>query len=427
MTRTEVFFIPSGDVATVLHALLDKIERRETFALATGAAAGQSRSTRVSLSELSLPTYFSQSDPEPRQVANEQLQTLEDLGLLRLVWQPGEKGHLLEAAILLPDLHPQIYTLLNRVSTADRRASLEGQLLGERFRFGGDDWRNRAVHHILEQLKAGKSPAPFSLNDPVFNEDLLRAMTALPALTEETPYRVFSVRTFNDSKRFEYLENALLRLAKIGQPEWKRLQPDEVLRELNLVTNPGYLYLTGAWELVDANGQILSLGGFSPAVGVSAVQAAHLQRVSLQDRAVVCIENLTTFYEFIRTPGLQATPAICLMGNPSPACRHVLSHLDATLPEDALRYVWADLDYGGFNILAQLRRQVSARFMPYRMDIETLEKYADFARPLTANDHRNLTRLLHRPELQDLRPVINHLLRRGLKLEQEACSISDTL
>ena len=53
------------------------------------------------------------------------------------------------------------------------------------------------------------------------------------------------------------------------------------------------------------------------------------------------------------------------------------------------------------------------------MDIDTLESNASRARPLTASDQTNLKRLLLRPELRDVHPVIEHLRKRGLKLEQE--------
>lgn len=48
---------------------------------------------------------------------------------------------------------------------------------------------------------------------------------------------------------------------------------------------------------------------------------------------------------------------LLLWGNPSPACRHLLH----TLPPPAGRplRVWADLAYGGFNFLAQLREQAT--------------------------------------------------------------------
>jgi hypothetical protein len=145
--------------------------------------------------------YYSQIDPEPRQVANEQMQVLETAGLLRLFWQAGEKGHLLESVALVLSAEKSLYDLVGRVPSATLRARLQSQLLGERFRFSKGGWQQHAVQHIQEKLKENLSPAPFTLSDPVFNEDLLLVLTAVLELEEETPFRVFSVRVFNDSKR----------------------------------------------------------------------------------------------------------------------------------------------------------------------------------------------------------------------------------
>jgi hypothetical protein len=400
-------FVPSADVAAILSSLLDTLERR-----GERPDAPVRRAIRVGLDELVLPGYHSQLDPAPRQVANEQLQQLERNGAVKLVWLPGETGHLLAAVTLHPDHAGELFALLKRNSLAARRARLADLLLGERFRF--HDWRLRAIQHGLAQLKEEKSPAPFSLTDETFNRDLLTAMAALDAVQEETPYRVFSTRVFNDSKRFEMLMRALAVLARRCQPAWRALNNDEALRELNLVANPTHLFLHGAWRLVDDAGQVISLGEFQPAAGLPAAQAARLRQVDAGAASVVCVENATTFYELIRHDPAVAT--ICLWGNPSPACRHLLR----CLPEDVALYAWADIDYGGLNIVAQLRQQVSARVQPCRMDIETFEAHAAWARPLTPADERNLARLLNRPVLADLRPLIAHLLQRGLKLEQEA-------
>lgn len=429
-------FNPSADVEVLLNALLDKYERRASipnYAAPAGedkSGGGRSRrAIRCSLGDAALPGYFSQVDPEPRLVANQQLQALEQAGLLRLEWQAGERGHLLEVVILPPDEALPIFRLVGRRPISGQREGLAELLLGERFRFEKrpeitEDWRRGAIQAILAQLRTGKSPAPFSLADEVFNQDLLAALAALEEVREETPYRVFSVRVFNDSKRFETLKHPLARLARLGQPDWRRLSVEEVLRELNLVNNPGYLYLSGPWQLVDDSGQVLSLGEFRPSVGVPAAQAARVRRASVHSPAIICIENPTAFYEFIRRPPDQtfrSPPAvICLWGNPSPACRHLLGCLVDGLPEHVPLLVWADLDYGGLNILSQLRRQVSPRFMPYCMDIRTLEEHITWARPLSPGDTRNLKRLVRRPELADLRAVIAHILLRGVKLEQEA-------
>jgi DNA topoisomerase VI subunit A len=151
----------------------------------------------------------------------------------------------------------------------------------------------------------------------------------------------------------------------------------------------------------------------------------HLERVRVYADRVICIENLTTFHTFSRgqSGALGRIALMCLAGNPSPACRRLLARLADALPEGVALDAWVDMDYGGFNILAQLRRDVSPRFRPYNMDVDTLDRFGQYARPLTQTDRRNLERLANRTELKDVRPVMAEMLKRGLKLEQEAIAI----
>ena len=426
----EISFAPSPDVEAILNALLDKFENRtkSTPALREDEEPRHApRLIKVFLTDLPLPTYFSQFDPEPRLTANNQLQTLEQQGLLRLAWLPGETNHLLHSITLPIEHEPhntlpaQLYVLLNRTPISDHRARLESLLLAEKFRFQKDDWRARALDYILNQLHAGKSPSPFSFTDSNLNIDLLAALQALPTLTAETPYRVFSVRIFNDSKRFVDLKSSLVRLARRANPEWKSLTNEDLLRELNLVANPGYVHLAGRWEFTDIDGQIINLDPFVPSVGFPASQIASIQCITIRAESVLCVENLTSFHEFLRAnvthPTQHAT--ICLMGNPSPSIRYLLRHIPKEIPI----YLWSDMDYGGFKILSQLRKQVSPRIQPYLMDIATFDAYAHLSRPLTQSDARNLKHLIFNPNLKDIQPTIEHLLKRGLKLEQEAIQI----
>jgi hypothetical protein len=420
-------FIPSSDVAVVLNTLLDILERRPAQNGTVHPAAErnghtpQPRSIKIALANLPLPAYFSQTDPTPRLIANEQFALLEKIGLINLTWLPGENNHILQSIKLTEHAthNNELFHLLSRTPIADNRTRLESLLLADKFRFH-EDWRARAISYILNQLKAEKSPAPFSLTDPNLNSDLLTVLQAVPALTTETPFRVFSVRVFNDSKRFEAIKNQLVTLARIGVPEWKRILAEEVLRELNLVANPSYIHLSGNWQFTTDQGEFLNLEGFVPSIGFPAAQISSLR--SVRAGSALCIENLTTFHQFIRQReqadnGICNVPdsLICTYGNPSPAIRRVL-HL---LPETTSIHLWSDLDYGGFNILSQLRRTVSKQIQPYLMDIKTLESNILRARPLTTSDRTNLSHLLLRPELHDVGPVIEHLLKRSLKLEQE--------
>jgi hypothetical protein len=334
-----------------------------------------------------------------------------------LTWLPGQDGHLLQSVSLNAGCADAVFAFLGRDPLAVRRARLRDLLLSDRFRLDG--WRLRAVQHTLSQLKEERSPAPFSLNDEDYNRDLLEALVALDGVADETPVRVFSVRVYNDSKRFEGLQGGVVRLARRHQPDWRELRSHEVLRELGLVANPGHIYLYGPWRLVDRQGVVHDLAGFEPSVGIPAQLAAGVQQVTVDAERVVCVENLTAFYELIRYEG-EGLAALYLGGNPSPACRHLLSCLAESLPELVPLLVWADLDYGGLSILAQLRRLVSPRFAPYRMDADTLDAHALWARPLTQADEGRLARLARHPDLADVRLLIRHMLARGLRLEQEA-------
>jgi len=521
----EIAFTPSPDVVVILNALLDKFENRAKHNPMLREAKGTyhasrnissrseaewtnhetrnkehaTRSIKIALDDLCLPSYFSQIDPQSRLIANQQLQTLEQNGLLHLHWLPGETNHLLHSISLSteheprntphaprptqhiipkrsgvdeprntqhaprPTQHESLYKLLQRTPISNHRANLESNILAEKFRYQKSDWRARALDYILDQLHAGKSPSPFSLTDSDFNLDLLAVLQALSTLTTETPYRVFSVRVFNNTKRFDDLKPALIRLARRANPEWKSLHNEDLLHELNLVANPTYIHLSGNWELTDINGQIINLDSFTPSVGFPASQIASIQRITIRAESVLCIENLTSFHQQVDrytstqvktytgkqvntytgkhaqadnaprpTPHAPYHPeakrsgrstqhaTLCLMGNPSPAIRHLLNLISETVPI----YLWSDMDYGGFNILAQLRKQVSPRIQPFLMDIATFENYAHLSRPLTQADARNLKRLTHNPILKDIHPLIERLLQRGLKLEQEAITIS---
>lgn len=407
-------FTPTPDLAAILNQLLDIYERRDGV---------PKQAVRVRLTDLakSLSGYHSQTDPLPRLTTNEQLTHLAQRGYVSLTWQPGQTNHLLETVTLEPSQTTPLYTLLERQPLAEQRQRLRELLLAERSHLTG--WRRKALEYGLTQLKDHKSPTPFSLTNLEWNRDLLTLLLNLPdeATATEIPYRVFSVRIFNDSKRFEPLKDSVARLARHHHSLWRDLTPQEVLRELGLVANPGHLYLSGPWQLVDGEGQVTSLADFYPSVGIPAALAGQVQQVRTAAARVICVENLASFYELIRHEG-PGLAALCLWGNPSPATRHLLRGLVDTLSEQSPLLVWADIDYGGLNILAHLRREVSPRFKPYRMDQPTLEAHAYWGQPLTPADERNLTRLRQHPRLTDMTALIDLMLLKGIKLEQEAIS-----
>ncbi len=412
-------FEPCADASRILHALLDLHEKRSLDRRARGRADAAAQALRVRLSLLDLPGYFDQRDPLPRRQTNEQLGRCQRAGWLALEWKRLAEGELLERVELLPAGRQPVYALLGRRPEARRRADLAEILLGQRFRFEPGDWRRRAIDDTLRQIEDGRSPAPFDPRQPELAEDLLTVMAALDGLEGETPYRVFSVRLFGDSKRFDPLAGPLATLARRARAEWRGWPTAELLRELGLVANPSLLLLRGDWCLEDGEGRRLELAGFEPAVGVTAQQILRLSRVRARAARVICVENLTSFHALADLADPEMA-LLCLAGNPGPATRKLLRLLDGERPPGQTILAWNDIDYGGLNILAQLRQRVSPEIGAWRMDRATLDAHARWARPLTAGDRRGLMRLAGRPELDDRHALIEHMLERGLKLEQEA-------
>ncbi len=410
-----ISFTPTPDVAVIINHLLDIFERRD---------GAPKQAVRVQLNQLKLPGYYSQIDPTPRVTTNEQLVRLAQQEWVDLTWEPGQTEHLLDTVTLNPAQTDILYKLLERQPVAEQRQYLRELLLAERSHLSG--WRRKAVEHCLTQLSEHKSATPFSLTNLDWNQDLLTILLALPdeESRTETPYRVFSVRVFNDSKQFEPFKDTVARLARRHNPLWHHLNPADVLREMGLVANPNHLYLSGPWQLTDSDGQIMSLAEFHPSVGIPAALANKLRRVEVETTKVICVENLATFYELIRYEG-QGIATLCLWGNPSPVTRHLLRCLVNSLPDSIPLLLWADIDYGGLNILAQLRGTVSPRFTPYRMDIPTLQTHTQWAHPLSKNDQHNLTQIRQQAKLQDMTPLIDYMLLADIKLEQEAIVLKD--
>jgi hypothetical protein len=58
------------------------------------------------------------------------------------------------------------------------------------------------------------------------------------------------------------------------------------------------------------------------------------------------------------------------------------------------------------------------------MDCETLDAHARWGRPLSATDERRLARLKRQPCLSDVVALIDYMLLKGIKLEQEAVRLA---
>ncbi|MDE6679296.1 MAG: hypothetical protein K2K02_09670, partial [Ruminococcus sp.] len=73
-------------------------------------------------------------------------------------------------------------------------------------------------------------------------DNILKAVSELYQLEEETYIRDFSVRIFGDSKAFEKIKRKVISLlSHYGNFP----QEENILEELNIIKNPGHIYIKG--------------------------------------------------------------------------------------------------------------------------------------------------------------------------------------
>ena len=214
-------------------------------------------------------------------------------------------------------------------------------------------------------------------------------------------------RVLGDSKAFSRIQNKVVRLLfRYGDFPLE----ETLLEDLNIVRNPGHVYLKGSGQIT-ISGQTIDLSVLSGDIAFSSDLLKQITRISVTGSRVLTIENLTSFHAFSEPDTL----AIYLGGYHNAHRRNFIQKIHQQNP-DAKYYHYGDIDAGGFYILLHLRNKTGVGFHPYHMDIETLQQYHQYTKTLTENDRSRLEKLLD----SEFRETVSYMLEYDCKLEQEA-------
>lgn len=377
---------------------------------------------RVRLKAADHPDYFSPRQAQPRQDTNTALSGMAEQGLIRLHWQKYETGNWLAAVDLVPEGAPALYARLGRAPRTAQVAALRA-LLAEQTPQAA--WHAGFLDWTAARLDAFRSVTPLDLDDPVGNAELLRVLTALAQLRTPTLERLFSVRVLGDSKRFADLHSKVITVLRRHAASAADYGDDDnsLLLAFGLARVPEYVPISGRLQL-RAGDQLLDLAPFYPSVALSAATLRQASVDQVAARVVVTVENAASFTE-LANGRPEHTVAVFTGGFASPTLIDLLRQVLRREPS-LVFYHWGDLDAGGLRILGHLRKHLGD-VRPLGMDVATLEQHLGLARPLTNGDRRALETLLRAPELQDCVQVIDRMLTVGLKVEQEAFSVSQVV
>lgn len=302
---------------------------------------------------------------------------------------------------------PKIYRFLNRVPKTElweAQKDILGKYIAQPETVAG-----KFSIAMLDRIGQRKDVEYGLAKDIKLLEDVLWALVSIERLTEETYIRNFSEMVFHDSKRLQSILNPITKILLdygdgVGQKE-------TVLAQYNLISNPGYVYIKGDWQ-IQCQGRCVSTEMFRGGIAISSDALDEIERITVSGGRVISVENLTTYHDTKESQGA----IIYLGGFMNTVRRNLLKKLYACEP-NADYFHKGDLDPYGFLILKDLKDKTGIPFKALDMDLDTLRHChrAGHFRPLDEADRKAISA----PSLAEYQPVLQYMVQHNCKIEQE--------
>jgi len=345
---------------------------------------------------------------------------LEGKGFIKYQWMPGQQEHILAKLWLNPDAVEQAYDWLGRRPKGDVVEELLLQLT-TLINQTETNWARRWLEDTIEVISRKRSIGAVMPENHSERDDLFKAVSYLANNAEiETLERVFSMRCYGDSKHFERLIKA--RLARILRKYLVQddCSDEDALRLAGIVPYPEQFAFSGSLSIVFFHGTLdFTLLPFGGTLTIDDIRQGRII-LGQNIRHILSIENRANYIDYIHKAKQNNEFVIFHGGQFSPAKRIFLNAIVSSMPEGCVFSHWGDIDYGGFNMLARLRREILPTIQPWRMNQNELTQYTQFTVGFLDTYRKRLASLLNMPELSDCYSCIEYMIKAGVRLEQEA-------
>lgn len=403
----------------LITALLNKYERSSFF-----------RTGTVPTKRILLKLYengkcefsdYNIENSEQRIRVNECVQALAQKGFVRFEWMKGEENHIMSKVWLNIEDLQNVYCFAHRQPQRDFLSNVEAELTEcmESIRLHWiKDYLKDTCGYIRQNRKLHAS-VPENAQD---RKSLLKALRYIDENRDnELLKRVFSVRCFGDSKHFEQVvEKRLLRILKKYLDCDDQTTDEQLLNQIGIVKYPEQFEFCGPISLNFLDGKHLdfsNLSGGSTIYGQDMV-AAQIT-LSKGVRCILSIENKANYFDYISKHRKSDELVIYHGGQYSPS-KQIFLQAVAHASEQLPWYHWGDIDYGGFSMLARLRREINSSIQPYRMNKQELITFAALTTSFSSEYSQKLHELMAKAELRDCSECLSYMQEHCMRLEQEA-------
>jgi len=372
---------------------------------------------------------------ETREQINQAIIDLYEKDIIDYQWMKGEEGHIMARVWLKIDNIDKVYAFLKRKSANDLTSEIcqELQVIMGRVSTG---WIKAFIEDCYAVCSRQKTPDKLSryinqiFTDKVERQDLFQALFFVDSLKEtELLERVFSIRCFGNSKKFELkIKKRLLDIIKNYSDCDEDSTDEELLRFAGIMRYPQQFEFRGSLSIIFKEESQQHINDFTPFIFGTSINSMDLKRgimmLNPEITSVISIENWANYFDYIHHNNNKAELIIFHGGQFSPAKKLFLKVIADAMPKNCIWYHWGDIDYGGFSMLARLRREIKYDTLPYRMNQDELIRHKSFVAPITPGYIVKLRTLLQREELIDCLPCLNYMIENKIRLEQEAMILS---
>lgn len=399
-----------------------------------------------------LPEYYDQTSSIYEDI-HEFMLKLEEKSFIRIVWKNNKINHVITKVVLVLENVEQVYHYIKR----QQLCSLENNCATILSVYAK---KNETLYQFCNwarmRMEEGLSVKRFfDLHNTTDLKDLLKGVDAVTSNSEDYYIRELSILIYHDSKKLEGMLARIEAVIKEFHPDKNRFTDVyDILEEFNISKNPVWVMIKGSGSLLFRDSVLnnqkacldhcessyepekteksgsretkksqIWLSDFHQGIGLNGNDLLNIDIV--EDKAVkrvITVENLTSFHRIYSEDSM----IIYLAGFHNKARRELLKRVYEVYGQ-ASYYHWGDIDAGGFKIYFDLCSKTCIPFRMLWMDTDTLVKYKEYAKKLTAHDKKELSQMLEKNEYTgilagqkaEFKRVIKTMLDLDIKLEQE--------
>lgn len=323
-------------------------------------------------------------------------------------------------------------TELNNIFLVDERLEEIEQYLETQYQYEPKDNKLQKLKKLVEQYqhaskiceeecrelkeKLDKRQIPGNLDEL---EQVLKAVAFIEKNEKNLYIREVSTEVYGDSKFFENntmdVVCTMLKRYEEDSTDAAGLK-DEILKKYHIFKEPQKLSIKGR-VVLKVKGIEVDLTGFSEGIEFTASELEGITEVKLLASNFMTVENRTSYLRYKRDD----TVIFYLGGYANRDQREFLKYVYRDNP-DAGYLHFGDIDAGGLWIHHHLCEITGIRFQLFCMSEKELKApaYKKYLHVLSENDRMRLRELKEKPEYRD---VVEYMLEKNVKLEQEPVSL----